>query len=66
MVDLDGVSSLHASTCFAVRAQTTGPDLSNEARVAERVAEGDHLVIERTGPHVAVVGEAKSDVVLDH
>ena len=66
MVDLDGVSSLHASTRLAVRAQAPYPDLADEARVAERVAEGDDLVIERTGPHVAVVGEPKPDVVLDH
>ena len=66
MVDLDGVSALHPPTRLAVRAQTTDPDLADEARVAERVAEGDDLVIERTGPDVAVVGEPKPDVVLDH
>ena len=66
MVDLDGVSSLHAPTRLAVRAQAPHPDLADEARVAERVAEGDDLVIEGAGPHVAVVGEPKPDVVLDH
>ena len=49
-----------------MRAQSPHPDLADEARVAERVAEGDDLVIERTGPHVAVVCEPQSDVVLDH
>ena len=66
MVDLDGVSALHPPARLAVRAQAPEPDLAHEARVAERVAERDDLVIEGTGPDVAVVGEPEPDVVLDH
>jgi hypothetical protein len=65
MVDLDGVSALHPPTRLAVGAQPAGPDLADEARIAECVAERDDLVIEGAGPHVAVLREPQPEIVLD-
>ncbi len=57
MIDVYGVATSHAGTGLAVRAELRHAHLADEGGVAEGVAERDHLVEQRRGPHVGVVGE---------
>ena len=65
MVDLDGVASFDARTGFAVRTEPGHSQLADEARVAERIAEPDDLVIEGRRPDVRIVDEARGQVRLE-
>ena len=55
--------SLDAVTGLAVRPESGQPHLAGEARVAQRIAEPDDLVIEGRGPDVRVVDEPRRQVL---
>ena len=63
VVDLDGVAALDPGTGLAVRPEPGQAHLADEARVAQRIAEPLHLVIERRGPDVRVVDEPRRQVL---